>query len=81
LLSYCPGTDMARVGVREPLHEHVSEGCLTVAPDDVVLKVTTQGAEDRAVTLAAGESSWSMGPVVHAAQADRAVDLIVLELK
>ena len=30
--------------VREPLHEHVSEGRLTVALDDVVLKVTTQGA-------------------------------------
>ena len=91
LLSYYPGTDMARVvevelnkpplgkplvttgarsaegeseerqggfengyvrvlrckyvaNVREPLHEHVSEGRLTVALDDVVLKVTTQGA-------------------------------------
>ena len=67
--------------VREPIHEHASEGRLTVALDDVVLRVTTQGAEDRTVALAAGESSWSAGPVVHAAQADRAVDLIVLELK
>ena len=67
--------------VREPLHEHASEGRLTVALDDVVLKVTTQGAEDRTVTLAAGQPSWSVGPVVHAAQANRAVDLIVLELK
>jgi len=67
--------------VREPLHEHAGEGRLTVALDDVVLKVTTQGAEDRTVKLAAGQSSWSLGPVVHAAQADRAVDLIVLELK
>jgi hypothetical protein len=67
--------------LREPLHEHASEGRLTVALDDVVLKVTTQGAEDRTVTLAAGQSSWSVGPVVHAAQANRAVDLIVLEFK
>jgi hypothetical protein len=67
--------------VREPLHEHTNDGRLTVALDDVVLKVTTQGAEDRTVTLGAGEASWSVGPVVHAAQANRAVDLIVLELK
>ena len=67
--------------VREPLHEHVNDGRLTVALDDVELKVTTQGAEDRTVTLAAGQSSWSMGPVVHAAQTNRAVELIVVELK
>jgi hypothetical protein len=67
--------------VREPLHEHANAARLTVALDDVVLKVATQGAGDRTVTLAAGQSSWSVGPVVHAAQADRAVDLIVLELK
>src|SRR3954468_9541824 len=48
--------------VREPLHEHASERRLTIALDDVTLKVTTQGAEDRTVTLAAGESSWSVGP-------------------
>jgi hypothetical protein len=45
---------------------------LTVA-DDVALKVTTQGAEDRTVRLAAGEPA-SMGLVAHAAQADRAID-------
>jgi hypothetical protein len=67
--------------IREPLHEHADGGRLTVAIEDVVLDVTTQGAEDRTVKLAAGESSWSAGPVVHAAQANRAVDLIVLELK
>ena len=67
--------------VREPLHEHVSDGRLTVALDDVELNVTTQGAEDRTVTLAAGQPLWSMGPVVHAAQTNRAVELIVVELK
>jgi hypothetical protein len=67
--------------VREPLHEHLSEGRLTVALDDVELKVTTQGAQDRVAKLAAGQSSWSTGPVVHAAQANRAVELIVIELK
>ena len=67
--------------VREPLHEHLSEGRLTVPLDDVELKVTTEGAADRTVTLAAGQPSWSTGPVVHAAQANRAVELIVIELK
>jgi hypothetical protein len=67
--------------IREPLHEHLTEGRLTVALDDVELKVTTQGAEDRVAKLAAGGSSWSTGPVVHAAQANRAVELIVIELK
>jgi hypothetical protein len=60
---------------------HANEGRLTVALDDVTLNVTTQGAEDHTVTLAAGQSSWSTGPVVHAAQANRAVELIVVELK
>jgi hypothetical protein len=67
--------------VREPLHEHLNEGRLTVALDDVELKVTTQGAEDRVGKLAAGQPSWSTGPVVHSAQANRAVELIVIELK
>lgn len=67
--------------VPEPLHEHLNQGRLTVALDDVELKVTTQGAEDRVATLAVGQSSWSAGPVVHSAQANRAVELIVIELK
>src|SRR5207249_4515306 len=67
--------------VREPLHEHLNDGRLTVALDDVELKVTTQGAEDRIAKLTAGEPSWSTGPVVHAAQSNRAVELIVVELK
>ena len=67
--------------VREPLHEHVNGPRLTVALDDVELNVTTQGAEDRTVTLVAGQSSWSMGPAVHAAQSNRAVELAVVELK
>jgi len=67
--------------VREPLHEHLNERRLTVALDDVELKVTTQGVEDRTTTLTAGQSSWSTGPVVHAAQPNRAVELIVIELK
>jgi hypothetical protein len=65
----------------EPLHEHLSDGRLTVALDDVQLKVTTPGAEDRNATLTAGQALWSAGPVVHAAQANRAVELIVVELK
>src|SRR6185295_2580231 len=36
--------------VREPLHEHVNDSRLTIALDDVELKVTTQGAEDRTAT-------------------------------
>jgi len=67
--------------VREPLHEHLGEGRLTIALEDVELKVTTQGADDRTVALTAGQSSWSAGPVVHAAQPNRAVELIVIELK
>jgi hypothetical protein len=67
--------------IREPLHEHLNEGRLTVALNDVELKVTTRGAEDRTATLIAGQSSWSTGPVVHAAEASRAVELIVIELK
>jgi hypothetical protein len=46
-----------------------------------MLKVTTQGAEDRTPTVGGRPSSWSMGPAVYAAQTDRTVDLIVLELK
>ncbi|MGH9722768.1 MAG: hypothetical protein ACRD8O_21375 [Bryobacteraceae bacterium] len=67
--------------VREPVHEHLSGGRLTVALDDVELKVTTEGLEDQTRTLKAGQSAWSTGPVVHAAQANRAVELIVIELK
>jgi hypothetical protein len=66
---------------REPLHEHLSEGRLTVALGDVGMQVQTQGAADRTTKLAAGQSSWSAGPVVHSAQADRNVELIVIELK
>jgi hypothetical protein len=67
--------------ISEPLHEHLNEARLTVALDDVEMKVTTQGNDDRAVPLTAGQSIWSSGPVVHAAQADRAAELIVIELK
>ena len=67
--------------VREPLHEHLSENRLTIALDDVEFKITTQGGEDRTATLAAGQPSWSTGRVIHAAQANRAVELIVIELK
>jgi hypothetical protein len=67
--------------VREPLHEHLSENRLGIALGDVEFDVTTQGAGDRKVTLAAGHPSWSTGPVIHAAKANRAVELIVIELK
>jgi hypothetical protein len=67
--------------VREPLHEHLSENRLTVALDDVEMKVTTQGGEDRTATLAAGQAAWSTGRVIHAAQANHAVELVVIELK
>lgn len=67
--------------VREPLHEHLSENRLTIALDDVELKVETQGGEDRTATLAAGQASWSTGPVIHRAKANHAVELIVIELK
>ena len=67
--------------VREPLHEHLGQNGLTVALDDVELKVTTQGGEDRTVKLRAGQASWSTGPVTHAAEANHAVELIVIELK
>ena len=67
--------------VPEPLHEHLSGERLTIALDDVELTITTQGAEDRITKLASGQPFWSTGPVVHAAQANRAVELIVIELK
>jgi hypothetical protein len=67
--------------VPEPLHEHLSERRLTVALESVDLKVTTQGAADRSATLAAGQASWSTGPAVHAATANRDVELIVIEFK
>jgi hypothetical protein len=67
--------------IPEPLHEHLSDNRLTVALDDVEMKVTTQGAEDRRATLAAGQAAWSTGPAIHAAQANHAVELIVIELK
>jgi hypothetical protein len=67
--------------VREPLHEHLRGERLTVALDDVELSVTTQGSADRTTKLAAGHTLWSTGPVIHAAQANRAVELIVIELK
>jgi hypothetical protein len=67
--------------IREPLHEHLSSERLTVALDDVELSVTTEGTVDRITKLAAGQPFWSIGPVVHAAQANRAVELIVIELK
>jgi len=67
--------------VREPLHEHLNERRITVALDDVEMNVTTPGAADRTVPLKAGHSAWSTGPVIHAAQANRAVELMVIELK
>ena len=65
----------------EPLHQHLSDGRLTVALNDMEVKVTTEGAADRTVRLEAGQASWSAGPVVHAAQANRVSELIVIELK
>jgi len=67
--------------VREPLHEHLGGERITVALDDVELSVMTEGAPERTTKLAAGQPFWSAGPVVHAAQANRAVELIVIELK
>jgi hypothetical protein len=67
--------------IREPMHEHLSENRLTVALEDVELKVMTQGGEDRTATLAAGQAAWSTGPIIHSAQANRAVELILIELK
>jgi hypothetical protein len=67
--------------VREPLHEHLNDGRITIALEDVELNVTTEGAAARSAKLAAGHPVWSSGPAVHAAQADRAVELIVIELK
>ena len=67
--------------VREPMHQHLNEGRLTVALDDVELKVTTQGGEDRTARLTAGQAAWSTGPAIHGAEANRAVELIVIELK
>ena len=67
--------------IREPLHEHLNEGRLTVALDDVELKVTTQGGEDRTRRLTAGQAACSTGPAIHGAEANRAVELIVIELK
>jgi hypothetical protein len=68
-------------GVREPLHEHLSGERITVALDDVEMSVKTQGSADRTTKLATGQPFWSAGPVDHAAQANRAVELIVIELK
>ena len=67
--------------VPEPMHEHLNEGRLTVALDAVELKVTTPGGEDQTRRLRAGEAAWSTGPVIHGAQANHAVELIVIELK
>lgn len=67
--------------VREPVHEHLSENRLTVALEDVELKVTTEGAAGRTTAMTAGQAVWSTGPVVHAAQANHATELIVIELK
>src|SRR5688572_26829924 len=55
--------------VREPLHEHLSENRLSIALDDVEMKIATEGGAQRTVTLAAGQPFWSSGNVVHAAQA------------
>ena len=67
--------------VREPLHEHLSENRLSIALDDVEMKIATEGGAQRTVTLAAGQPFWSSGNVVHAAQANRAVEVIVIDLK
>jgi hypothetical protein len=67
--------------VSEPMHEHLSDNRISIALDDVEFTVRTQGAADRTVTLAAGQPSWSTGPVIHAAKANRAVELILIELK
>jgi uncharacterized RmlC-like cupin family protein len=67
--------------VREPLHEHLSENRLTIALEDVEVKVTQEGAADRTTALKAGQAAWSAGPVVHAGQTNRATELIVIELK
>jgi hypothetical protein len=72
---------MYQANVHEPLHEHLSENRITVALDDVEMKVTTQGAADRTSKLSAGQSAWSAGPVVHSALPNRSAELIVIELK
>src|SRR5437764_14892607 len=45
--------------VREPLHDHLSQGRVTVPRENVEMQATPDGAEDRTVTLTAGQPSWS----------------------
>lgn len=66
---------------KEPMHEHLSLGRVTVQLNDTDLKVTTQGAVDQSVSRKAGDVSWSAGPVVHSAQTSRAAEMIIVELK
>lgn len=67
--------------VPEALHEHLNDSRVTVALNDVEMKVSTQGGPERTTKLTAGAAVWSAGPVVHSAIADRAAELIVVELK
>jgi hypothetical protein len=69
------------VNFREPMHEHLNLGRVTVTLNDVELNVKTEGIEDRKVALKAGDAVWNAGPVVHSAQADRATELIIVDLK
>jgi hypothetical protein len=66
---------------REPLHEHLNLGRVTVTLNDVELNVKTEGAADRTVALKTGDAAWNGGPVVHSAQANRATELIIVDVK
>ena len=66
---------------REPMHEHLNLGRVTITLNDVELNVKTEGAADRTVALKAGDSAWNAGPVVHSAQASRDAELIIVDLK
>jgi hypothetical protein len=59
----------------------VAQTFISTSSRATVRRFTTQGGEDRTVRLRAGEASWSTGPVIHAAEANHAVELIVIELK
>ena len=66
-------------GLYDPVPNGYSHA--VVAEGARIAFIAGQGGEDRTVALAAGQAAWSTGPVIHAAQANHAVELIVIELK
>ena len=68
-------------GSREPTHEHLSSGRISIPLVDIDATVYTEGESPRQTSLKIGDAIWSAGRVVHSFQTVRDAEMVIVELK